>query len=470
MSKYFVFTSLTGGGTGALDAINGAVLTVGDIAVGVASAESFIYVLDGSGDAESSPDVIVPDTSAGSKRWKRVHDEDKAYRASAPTNGNLAEVDTDGDVVDSGIASSVIDGLGTITGDTGKVPVVNSAETGYDMVAMPNRNLLINGCFRVNQRVTIFTSATTPANSDDTYLLDRWYIISDGNDIVDVTQSTERPTTKFLKAVALDVETTNKKFGIVQVIENQNAEYVIGDTVVFSFYAKVSSTTKLDNVKAAIVSWSSTADSVTSDLISAWGNENVNPTLAANWTFENTPANLSVTTSWARYSVSAAIDTASTTNVAVMIWSDVTDTTAGDFLYITGCQLELGSSPTTFEYRPISTEIDLCQRYYEKSFNMGNAPAQNAGAAGASHSVQATAQSTTCYFSEVYFKTRKRIAPSSITTDNPSAANAQIRDISSAADWSGTTAVNLGETGFSLYGTTAAGSAAGYGAAIHWTA
>lgn len=365
MSKYFGFTSLTGGGTGALDAINGAVITVGDIAVGVSSAESFVYVCDGSGDAESSPDVIAPDTSPGAKRWKRVHDEDKAYRAAAPTNGNLAEVDADGDVVDSGIASAIIDDLGTITGYAGKVPVVNSAEDGYDLVALPNRNLLINGCFRVAQRGVSFTSATTPANSDDTYLLDRWTLLSDGNDIVDVTQSTERPATKFLKSIALDVETTNKKFGIVQFIENQNAEYIIGDTVVFSFYAKVSSATKLDNVKAAIISWGSTADSVTSDVVSAWGNENVNPTLAANWTYENTPANLNVTTSWARYSVSAAIDTASTTNVGVMIWSDVTDTTAGDFLYITGCQLELGSSPSAFEYRPISVERQLCKRYYQ---------------------------------------------------------------------------------------------------------
>jgi hypothetical protein len=130
-----------------------------------------------------------------------------------------------------------------------------------------------------------------------------------------------------------------------------------------SFQAKVSATTKLDNVKCAIVAWSGTADSVTSDIISAWGAEGTNPTLIANATYENTPANLNVTTSWATYTVSAPIDTASTNNVIVFIWSDVTDTTAGDFLYLAGVQLEAGSVATPFERRPYGTELALCQRY-----------------------------------------------------------------------------------------------------------
>jgi hypothetical protein len=34
--------------------------------------------------------------------------------------------------------------------------------------------------------------------------------------------------------------------------------------------------------------------------------------------------------------------------------------------YITGVQLEVGSTATEFEYRPYGTEWNLCQRYYEK--------------------------------------------------------------------------------------------------------
>ncbi len=227
------------------------------------------------------------------------------------------------------------------------------------------RNHLINGNFAIAQRGTSFVSG---ANNDDSYNLDRWYVLSDGNDVVDITQSTtEVPANGSQTSIALDVETTAKKFGIAQIIEQRNCQGLIGNTVTLSFKAKVSSTTKLDNVKCAIVSWSGTADTVTSDIVSAWGAEGTNPTLIANATYENTPANLNVTTSWATYSVSAAVDTASTGNIIVFIWSDVTDTTAGDFLYITDVQLEVGSVATPFERRPIGTELALCQRYYQKS-------------------------------------------------------------------------------------------------------
>ena len=227
------------------------------------------------------------------------------------------------------------------------------------------RNALINGDFSVAQRGTSFTS-TSSANNDDTYTLDRWYILSDGNDIIDVTQETSVVPTNQLNAIALDVETINKKFGIAQIIEQKNCVGLIGNTVTLSFKAKVSSTTKLDNVKCAIVAWSGTADTVTSDIISAWGVEGTNPTLIANATYENTPANLSVTTSYATYSVSAAVDTASTKNIIVFIWSDVTDTTLGDFLYVTDVQLEKGSAATDFEFLPIDVDLTRCQRYFQK--------------------------------------------------------------------------------------------------------
>jgi len=223
------------------------------------------------------------------------------------------------------------------------------------------KNRLINGDFSVAQRGTSFVSG---ANDDDTYNLDRWYVLSDGNDAVDITQDTTTVPTNQLTAIALDVETANKKFGIAQIIEQVNCIGLIGNTVTLSFKAKVSSTTKLDNVKCAIVAWSGTANAVTSDIISAWGAEGTNPTLIADATYENSPANLNLTTSYATYSVSAAIDTASTKNIIVFIWSDVTDTTAGDFLYITDVQLEVGSVATPFERRPFGTELALCQRYY----------------------------------------------------------------------------------------------------------
>jgi hypothetical protein len=237
------------------------------------------------------------------------------------------------------------------------------------------RNYIINGGFSVAQRGTSFTS-TGSANNDDTYTLDRWYILSDGNDVIDVTQDTATVPTNGQFAIALDVETVNKKFGIATIIEQKDCENLIGNTVTFSFKAKVSDTTKLDNVKAAIVSWSGTADTVTSDIVSSWNVEGTNPTLIANATYENSPVNLNLTTSYATYSVSAAVDTASTKNIILFIWSDVTDTTLGDFLYIAESKLELGSSATDFVYAggTFQGELAACQRYYLRMSGSGGTP------------------------------------------------------------------------------------------------
>ncbi len=71
--------ALTGGATGALDAIDGAALADKDIAIVVMQAGSvYTYVLDAdSAAAESSPGIIQPDANGGDKRWilvKTIYD------------------------------------------------------------------------------------------------------------------------------------------------------------------------------------------------------------------------------------------------------------------------------------------------------------------------------------------------------------------------------------------------------------
>jgi hypothetical protein len=65
-------SALTGGGTGALDAINGSQLTDGDVAIVVTStAQLYVFRLNAtSARSEASPTVIAPDTNAGDKRWE----------------------------------------------------------------------------------------------------------------------------------------------------------------------------------------------------------------------------------------------------------------------------------------------------------------------------------------------------------------------------------------------------------------
>ena len=232
------------------------------------------------------------------------------------------------------------------------------------------RNLIINGSMRVAQRGTLFTSATTPANSDDTYLLDRWILLSDGNDIVDVTQQTNGTVGNYAYLQA-DVETTQKKFGFAQIIEQKNIIPLLSEDkkVSLSFNARVSDASKLDNIKAVVLSWTSTADNVTSDVVSSWNAADTTPTWAANLTAENTPATLSVTATDTRFKIEGIdIDASGVNNLIVFIWSDAVadNDTAGTLLQITDVQLEVGSVATEFEHEEIGTTLRKCLRYYER--------------------------------------------------------------------------------------------------------
>jgi len=72
-AKFRPARSLTGGGEGALDRIDGAILEAGDVTiVATSDLEAYVYVLQLSGALESPPDIIAPDINAGSKRWHRV--------------------------------------------------------------------------------------------------------------------------------------------------------------------------------------------------------------------------------------------------------------------------------------------------------------------------------------------------------------------------------------------------------------
>jgi len=190
---------------------------------------------------------------------------------------------------------------------------------GTDAVWAPSaagKNLLINGEFNIWQRATTITAATTHTNGDDKYIADRWILLSDGNDIVDVSRDTDAPIGS-INSFKADVQTINKKFGIVQFIEGFNCQHVVesgSQQVTLSFYAKTTAAT-IENIRAGIISWSSTQDSVTSDVVSTWEAEGTNPVLASNLTYENTPANILLTTSWAQQKITATIDTASTTNL-----------------------------------------------------------------------------------------------------------------------------------------------------------
>ena len=79
--------------------------------------------------------------------------------------------------------------------------------------------------------------------------------------------------------------------------------------------------------------------------------------------------------------------------------------TNGATFYITGVQLEKGSTATSFDYRPYGTELALCQRYYYKIFpNDVGAPLDGVGGMF----------STTTGRVNVKFFVKMRVAPTAL--------------------------------------------------------
>jgi len=73
--------------------------------------------------------------------------------------------------------------------------------------------------------------------------------------------------------------------------------------------------------------------------------------------------------------------------------------------FITGIQLEAGSTATSFDYRSIGTELQLCQRYYEFG-GVGNAVQFSGDVTSANN-----------YFTTIYLSVPKRTAPTIVNTN-----------------------------------------------------
>jgi len=85
--------------------------------------------------------------------------------------------------------------------------------------------------------------------------------------------------------------------------------------------------------------------------------------------------------------------------------------TNGATFYITGVQLEVGSTATSFDYRPYGTELTLCQRYFQKNYMQSDAIGVNSGTAEAQRSIVVT-YSGAEYSNCIYLKQTMRTSPS----------------------------------------------------------
>jgi hypothetical protein len=127
-------------------------------------------------------------------------------------------------------------------------------------------------------------------------------------------------------------------------------------------------------------------------------------------------------------------------------------------------QLEHGPGKTSFEVRPLAVELLLCERHYEKSYEIGLPPA-NASPAGMFVSPTQNG-AIGVVAGSVAFKTRKQSVPTVTIYNHVTGVAGQVRDNGGAAS---AVSVTSGETGF-YWQTTGAALAANSIAFGQWTA
>lgn len=216
------------------------------------------------------------------------------------------------------------------------------------------RNYVINPEGYIFQR--------TAPTADNAYAWDRWRLLLGAANAATVSQNTTSMPTGVKNAMRLTVGSgNNNKFGVFQIIEGVDVYSLRGKTVCLNAYIKA--TAGITDVRMAVVEWTGTEDATSGDPISAWNTMATVPTYAAGWANLNTPANLSVTTSFVQYNVTATIG-ASATNLAVFIWSeDTSNTQTTDILDVTAIMLTIGGVPHTYHQRSYAEELGLCRRY-----------------------------------------------------------------------------------------------------------
>jgi hypothetical protein len=242
---------------------------------------------------------------------------------------------------------------------------------------------------------------------------------------------------------------------LVQALESTTSIPLAGQQITLSFYAK------------AGANFSAASSQLAANLYTSTGtDQSAQAMISGTWTNIATPitATPTLTTSWQRFSYTVTLNANVTQLGVAFTFAPVGTAGADDNFYVTGVQLEFGSIATPFEDRGDAIEDTLCQRFYEKSFPYGTAPAQNASSAG-SLFVQISTGASGFFGGMILFRTRKRAAPT-IVTFNPGASNANWRDITNSADRT----VSVNNNTDANVQISGSGGVAGAGNYINWTA
>jgi len=136
---------------------------------------------------------------------------------------------------------------------------------------------------------------------------------------------------------------------------------------------------------------------------------------------------------------------------------------------LTDVQLEAGTAASPFERIGYDVQLARCQRYYEKSFQASQLPANNLGDYTSAHTfVQTVGASSLCY-SHIKFIVRKRGVPT-ITLYNPLAANGNYRNTNAGVDCGAPSAAYTADTSVLHSMNSGVGTSIGSLNVVGWTA
>jgi hypothetical protein len=329
------------------------------------------------------------------------------------------------------------------------------------------KNRIINGAMEINQRFPNTNFTYTYSGQANRYVTDRFNLrTGDGGHSINIINSTDAPegfsrsinvvsNVALTNAAAFDVSALDQRIEGLNTIDlawgTANAK-----TVAISFWAKSSNTGNfaftignqaVDQVNYGTTYTINTADSWEYKTITVPG-----PTTGT-W-HSNTSASIYI---FFGIGSNLASETVSSGNINTWTVGQgnprfVTGCQSlpyksGAYLALTGVQLEASSSATPFERRPYTTELALCQRYYNKTYNSSVFP-------GTSTSVGAVGGIATGQLNRPIpyraFPVEMRTTPS-ITLYSPgTGASGKIRNDNSATDLDAL-AYNVGATGTRFY-------------------
>jgi hypothetical protein len=244
------------------------------------------------------------------------------------------------------------------------------------------RNRIINGDMRIDQRNA--GASVTPANggSDYIYTLDRWRVFSVANSKFSVQQNAASVTppvgfTNYLGVTSLAATTVGSgdNYLLSQVIEGLNCSDLAFGTasaaaVTLSFWVRSSLTGTFGGAIVNSANNRSYPFTYTINSANTWEKETI--------TIAGDTSGTWLTTNGAGIRVFFSLGTGSTNSGTAGAWAgsayySATGATSvvgtnGATFYITGVQLEKGSTATSFDYLDYGRSLMQCQRYYMKFY------------------------------------------------------------------------------------------------------